>query len=127
MLILIIDLRFGSLLQVVVVSPLLRALETAAGIFGEPERGNGRSVLMKGRSESDKCPAHPPIFKPSTLDFVATELCRETLDGEDLTLSACCFRHCDIGGWGAHWQNYRYNAYKLAGKHIFVLKVNRNL
>lgn len=64
-------------------SPMLRTLETAAGLFGEPSRGSGRSVLMKGRVESDKCPAHQPIYKPSSLEFVASELCRETLDGEN--------------------------------------------
>lgn len=69
--------------EVVIVSPLLRTLETASGIFGEPSIGNGRTVLMNGREESLNHPAHPAIYKPSSLNFIAQELCRETLTGND--------------------------------------------
>ncbi|GMH39673.1 hypothetical protein BSKO_07571 [Bryopsis sp. KO-2023] len=70
-------------MEVVIVSPLIRTLETAVGIFGEMSFGNEGSVLMNARKETLERPAHPTAYKPPSLNFVAQEMCRETLTGND--------------------------------------------
>jgi len=69
--------------QVVVVSPLTRTLETAAGIFGEEnfdaESLSPESILMRASTAVEKeVSAHKKIALPQ-LPFVASELCRERI------------------------------------------------
>ena len=67
--------------QLVVVSPLMRALETAAGVFGAPSSSTtSKELLMKAQSEIPEVRApHPAVMQPSGLTCLANELCRERL------------------------------------------------
>lgn len=72
----------GSIPDAVVVSPLTRTLETAAGAFGGPALGDDVSaaVLMRGQSALEgrrsRCPGF--VLAPDgPRRFVAQELCRE--------------------------------------------------
>jgi broad specificity phosphatase PhoE len=69
--------------ELVIVSPLRRTLETAAGVFGIGTSSNNNSaggVLMKGQEEKiEEVVAHGEILAPRSLRFVAHELCRERL------------------------------------------------
>ena len=61
--------------QVVIVSPLVRTLETASGVFGAPLKQGARSPwLMTQQSD-----ARPAIPAPAGLPFVACDLCRERM------------------------------------------------
>ncbi|KAG7666578.1 putative Phosphoglycerate mutase-like protein [Nannochloris sp. 'desiccata'] len=93
--------------QLIVVSPLMRALETAAGVFGvvsssENEKvknpmaaatiATTNEILMKAQSEvPDIKAAHPEVkIKHPNVTFLANELCRERLGP-----SSCdCRRKC---------------------------------
>lgn len=67
--------------QVVFVSPLMRTLETAAGVFGggaaaEPD---SEPLMLRKTGEARVRSAHDAIAKPGNLPFVANELCRERM------------------------------------------------
>jgi len=68
--------------EIVVVSPLMRTLETAAGVFGE-DTNHGRGtpqLLMVGHQEApDVRSAHPPVHSRNGIRYQAHELCRERL------------------------------------------------
>ncbi|KAK2075721.1 hypothetical protein QBZ16_001462 [Prototheca wickerhamii] len=105
--------------QLVVVSPLMRTLETAAGIFGvaDPasaavaasgaedmsEDGAQPAVLMLAQSEQASMRvAHEQLFVPPGVSFVAHELCRERLgpshcdQRRPVTQAAACFPGVDF-------------------------------
>jgi hypothetical protein len=67
--------------DVVVVSPLTRALETAVGCFGNfAPPLNGTPPLMMGLTEQAGVrPAHPAVGSEGCPPFVCYELCREHL------------------------------------------------
>jgi broad specificity phosphatase PhoE len=78
--------------QLIVVSPLMRALETAAGVFGVvSSSGNEKEktpraiatneILMKAQSEVPEIKVAHPAFriKHPNVIFLANELCRERL------------------------------------------------
>lgn len=69
--------------QLVVVSPLMRALETAAGVFGEEESGSGGSagdILMVAQGEVAEVRApHSALRQRQGVTYMANELCRERL------------------------------------------------
>ncbi len=76
--------------QLVVVSPLIRALETAAGVFGEePSKAEAAEggeppapLLMAGQEgERNVRTAHGAVALPPGVKFLAVELCRERLGG----------------------------------------------
>ena len=78
--------------QVVIVSPLTRALETAAGVFGGgPFEGSGRPLMLAQTELEDERAAHGAVACPDALPFIAFEGCRERL-GMPLVLAAlhCC-------------------------------------
>lgn len=106
-------------MQLVVVSPLMRTLETAAGIFGvtDPasaavaasgaedmsEDGAQPAVLMLAQSEQASTRvAHEQLFVPPGVSFVAHELCRERLgpshcdQRRPVTQAAACFPGVDF-------------------------------
>jgi phosphohistidine phosphatase SixA len=71
--------------QLVIVSPMMRCLETAAGVFAcdtntnSPKVG-GTKVLMEAQAgEALVRVAHDQIVTPAGLTFVSHELCRERL------------------------------------------------
>lgn len=69
--------------QLVVVSPLVRALETAAGVFGIPSSESDSdppALLMAGQEGERKVrAAHGAVALRPGVKFVAFELCRERL------------------------------------------------
>jgi len=80
--------------QIIVVSPLMRALETAAGVFGvdSPENEKEKAllatattatneILMKAQTEVPEIKvAHPEVkIKHPNVGFLVNELCRERL------------------------------------------------
>lgn len=69
--------------QLVVVSPLVRALETAAGVFGlDPGQcGSEPPTWLMAEQQADRNvrTAHGPLALRPGLQFVAQELCRERL------------------------------------------------
>jgi hypothetical protein len=89
--------------QLVVVSPLMRALETAAGVFGVepsaaavgPSAGSDGSeqeqqpaaaappplLMLSQGGERNSRTAHAALALPPGVKFVAVELCRERLGG----------------------------------------------
>ncbi|EIE24438.1 phosphoglycerate mutase-like protein [Coccomyxa subellipsoidea C-169] len=76
---------------VVIVSPLIRALETAAGAFGAgPFKGSGRPLMLAQSGEPDECAAHCAVACPEGIPFIAFEGCRERLG------SAVCDKRRDI-------------------------------
>ncbi|CAN1825788.1 Phosphoglycerate mutase-like protein 1 [Linum perenne] len=62
-------------IQLVVTSPLLRAMQTAAGVFG-CEEGSDLPPLMVANAGNS---SSPRISSFNCTPFVATELCREHL------------------------------------------------
>lgn len=84
--------------QLVVVSPLVRALETAAGVFGiEPSKCeyDPPTVLMAGQeAERNVRTAHGAVALRPGVKFVAVELCRERL-GKRRAANGCRGR---VGG-----------------------------
>ncbi len=74
------DVIAGMCAQVVIVSPLIRALETAAGAFGAgPFKGSGRPLMLAQSGEPDECAAHCAVACPEGIPFIAFEGCRERL------------------------------------------------
>jgi len=66
--------------QVVIVSPLIRALETAAGAFGAgPFSGSGRPLMLAQSAEEDERAGHCAVACPEGIPFIAFEGCRERL------------------------------------------------
>lgn len=71
--------------QLVIVSPLMRTLETAAGVFGMEEVSDdaaavGSGTLMLAQKEvPDVRTGHPLLKRRHGISFVANELCRERL------------------------------------------------
>ena len=73
--------------QVVIVSPLMRALETAAGAFGGGAySGSGRPLMLAQTAEEDERAAHAAVVCPEGVPFIAFEGCRERL-GAPQTIS----------------------------------------
>ena len=72
-------------MQLVVVSPLMRTCETAAGVFGGAAPGSpDGELLMKRQDDSHlERSAHDAIALPADMPFVAEELVRERM-GEPL-------------------------------------------
>ncbi len=67
-------------MQVVIVSPLIRALETAAGAFGDgPFKGSGRPLMLAQTPEGDERAGHCAVACPEGIPFIAFEGCRERL------------------------------------------------
>ena len=61
-------------------SPLMRALETAAGAFGGgPFKGSGRPLMLAQSGEPDERAAHCAVACPEGIPFIAFEGCRERL------------------------------------------------
>ena len=68
-------------------SPLMRALETAAGVFGGgPFEDSGPLMLAQTELEDERA-AHGAVACPDALPFIAFEGCRERL-GMPLVLAA---------------------------------------
>lgn len=72
------------MLQLVVVSPLMRTLETAAGVFGGvPSAGSAQSDAKPLMLRKDGLPrersAHDAIPLPDYPPFLANEACRERI------------------------------------------------
>jgi len=66
--------------QAVIVSPLMRALETAAGVFGGgPFDGRGRPLMLAQTEAEDERAAHGAVACAEGLPFIAFEGCRERL------------------------------------------------
>lgn len=65
--------------QVVIVSPLMRAMQTAAAAFGDSQwqEGNEAVMLMTEGSEQKEISAAHPAIASAAVPFVACELCRE--------------------------------------------------
>lgn len=66
------------LLQIVIVSPLMRTLETAAGVFGGGS-ATAQPLMLRQTGAPREVSAHDAIGLPSNLPFVATEMCRERM------------------------------------------------
>lgn len=98
--------------QLVVVSPLVRALETAAGVFGVEPSGagddagggeagcekpsGGAPLLMAGQeAERNVRTAHGAVALPPGVKFLAVELCRERLGGCYCLASRACSSPAD--------------------------------
>lgn len=61
-------------------SPLMRALETAAGVFGGgPFESSGRPLMLAQTELEDERAAHGAVACPDALPFIAFEGCRERL------------------------------------------------
>ena len=74
------SVNFILCVQVVVVSPLMRALETAAGAFGAgPFKGEGRPLMLSQTGELDERAPHAAVACPEGIPFIAFEGCRERL------------------------------------------------
>ena len=73
-------LREGRVVQVVIVSPLMRALETAAGAFGAGAfKGEGRPLMLSQTEDLDERAPHAAVACPEGIPFIAFEGCRERL------------------------------------------------
>ena len=72
-------------MQLVVVSPLMRTCETAAGVFGGAKPGSSDGELLMKRQDDSylERSAHDAIALPTDMPFVAEELVRERM-GEPL-------------------------------------------
>ena len=68
-------------LQLVVVSPLMRTCETAAGVFGGASSGSADAKLLMKRQDDARLErsAHNAIALPEGLRFVAEEFVRERM------------------------------------------------
>jgi hypothetical protein len=66
-------------MQLVVVSPLMRTCETAAGVFGLESTSNSQPLMLAKTAEPRERSAHRAIAKPGNLPFLAEELCRERM------------------------------------------------
>ncbi|BDA46810.1 Phosphoglycerate mutase-like protein [Coccomyxa sp. Obi] len=65
-------------IQVVIVSPLMRTLETAAGVFGGGS-ATAHPLMLRQTGTPRERSAHDAIAQPSHLQFIATEMCRERM------------------------------------------------
>ena len=76
---------YVACMQLVLVSPLMRTCETAAGVFGGAAPGSpDGELLMKRQDDSHlERSAHDAIALPADMPFVAEELVRERM-GEPL-------------------------------------------
>ena len=79
-------------------SPLMRALETAAGAFGAgPFKGEGRPLMLSQTEDLDERAPHAAVACPEGIPFIAFEGCRERL-GERLHHDLPCrCSHFDEG------------------------------
>jgi hypothetical protein len=94
--------NLSNVLQVVIVSPLTRTLETAVGVFGGntiPEEsamdvdGSPPDVLMVGQGAVENTrSARPSVAAPTGLPFIACELCRERVGELKCLLLPCKYR-----------------------------------
>eukprot|EP00891_Asterochloris_glomerata_P008881 jgi/Astpho2/8881/e_gw1.00129.54.1_t len=85
-------------IELVVVSPLRRTLETAAGVFGMDGAGEGRPLLMQGQQGvTHEISPHAALVAPAGLPFLAHEGCRERV-GENL-----CDRRKDLSQVRQHF------------------------
>ena len=85
------------LTQVVIVSPLMRALETAAGVFGGGAfEGDGRPLMLAQTELEDERAAHGAVACVDSLPFIAFEGCRERLGA----LGACTAFLAPVQLWG---------------------------
>ena len=68
-------------MQLVVVSPLMRTCETAAGVFGGAPPGSPEGELLMKRQDDSHLErsAHDAIALPADTPFVAEELVRERM------------------------------------------------
>ena len=82
-------------LQVVIVSPLMRTCETAAGVFGGASSGSSDAGLLMKRQDDARleCSAHDAIALPAGLPFIAEELVRERM-GKPLLLLSWSMHAC---------------------------------
>lgn len=92
----------------VVVSPLMRALETAAGAFGAGAfKGEGRPLMLSQTEDLDERAPHGAVACPEGIPFIAFEGCRERLGvyaQHGLVLSRaglCCFFRKTLLGEGS--------------------------
>eukprot|EP00210_Caulerpa_lentillifera_P003467 g3309.t1 len=67
--------------ELVVTSPLTRALETAVGVFGFEKPQTDSELIVLQRSADETGPGHPAFYKSRHLPIIAQELCRECLQG----------------------------------------------
>ena len=74
-------------MQLVVVSPLMRTCETAAGVFGGANPGTSDGELLMKRQDGSHLErsAHDAIALPTALPFVAEELVRERMGEPSLS------------------------------------------
>lgn len=67
--------------QVVMVSPLVRTLETASGVFGDGSVASSEPssplLMLPTQAQKNTISSHPAIQRPQQLSFVADESCRE--------------------------------------------------
>ncbi len=66
-------------MDIVIVSPLMRALETAVGAFGQKEwaSGTGHAPLMVSQqAQPGKVSHHAAVCSSGVPKFLAVELCR---------------------------------------------------
>ena len=84
-------------------SPLMRALETAAGAFGAGAfKGEGRPLMLSQTEDLDERAPHAAVACPEGIPFIAFEGCRERL-GDRLCHHSSCHhsRHGKGAGNGA--------------------------
>ena len=60
-------------------SPLVRTLETAAGVFGAEGVGGPTRLMLPTKAARHECTAHDAIAAPPTPPFVASGMCRERM------------------------------------------------
>lgn len=65
--------------QLVVVSSLMRALETAAGAFGAVDISDSQTLMAAQTETRDVCSAHEKIYCRPGIKYLVNEACRERL------------------------------------------------
>ena len=60
-------------------SPLVRTLETAAGVFGAEGLSGQSRLMLPTKPARHECTAHDAIVAPPTPPFVASAMCRERM------------------------------------------------
>ena len=86
-------------MQLVVVSPLRRTLETCAGVFGVDGAVEGQRLLMQGQQDvTHEISAHAALAAPPGLPFLAHEGCRERVGGLQLSICASVSTLCPAKG-----------------------------
>ena len=82
-------------MQLVVVSPLRRTLETCAGVFGVDGAVEGQPLLMQGQQGvTHEISAHAALAAPAGLPILAHEGCRERVGGLRLGVYASLSTLC---------------------------------